>query len=102
MSGEMRAEATNDDNNDADMRENEVEVGPGQVDISGSPAKEPEEEIVFASRAATPSERTLRTPQRTPARKRRTEINDSTSHKRLSMDFEDDFASRMTIPRERR
>ena len=75
------------------MRGDEVEVGPEQFDIPGSPAKKPEEEIVLASRTATPTERILRTPERTPARKRRTENNDDASHKRLSMDVADDMAS---------
>ena len=51
----MRTEADNNDDNDADMREDKVGVEPEQFDISGSPSKEPEEEIVFASRTATPS-----------------------------------------------
>ena len=91
--GEMRVEAENNDDNDADMREDESGVGPEQFDISESPATEPEEEIVLASWTATPSERRLRTPERTPVRKRRTETNDDASHKRLSMDVEDDVAS---------
>ena len=53
----MRTEAENRNNNDAGMRKDEVAVGPEQFDISGSSAKEPEEEIVLASRTATPTER---------------------------------------------
>ena len=56
------------DDNDADMREDESGVGPEQFHISGSPAEEPEEEIVLASRAATPSEMRLRSLERTPVR----------------------------------
>ena len=72
---EMRMEADDNDDDDANMREDKVGVEPEQFDISGSPAKEPEEEIVFASRTATPSERILRTLERKPARKRRTDIS---------------------------
>ena len=75
------------------MQGDEVEVGPEQFDISGSPAKGPEEEIVLASHTATPAERILRTLERAPARKRRTENNDDASHTRLSRDVEDDMAS---------
>ena len=86
-------EAEHNDNRDDGMQGDEVEVGPGQFVISGSPAKEPEEEIVHAPRTATPTERRLRTPERTPARKRRTQNNDDAYYKRLGMDVEDDMAS---------
>ena len=93
LTGEMRSEADNHDNDDADMREDKVGVEPDQFDRSGSPAKETEEEITLASRAATPSERRLRTPKRNPARKRKTDISHDASQKRLSMDVEHDVAS---------
>ena len=89
----MRTEADNHDDDDANMREDNVEVEPEQFDVSGSPYKEPEEEIVLAPGAATPSERRLRTPERNPARKRRTDISYDASQKSLSMDVEDDVAS---------
>ena len=75
LTGEMRTEADNHDDDDANMREDKVGVEPEQFDISGSPAKEPEEDIVFASRTATPSEIILGTPERNPARRRRTDIS---------------------------
>ena len=93
LNGEMRAEAGNKDSRDDGMRGDEVEVGPEQLDRSGFAAKEPDEEVVLASRTARPTERRLRTPERTPARHRRTENNDDASHKRLSMDVEDGMAS---------
>ena len=80
--GEMRAEAENNDDNGADMREDGRGVGPEQFDISGSPAKGAEEEI--ASRAATPPERRLRIPERIPARKQRTETSYDASQKKDS------------------
>ena len=75
------------------MQGDDVEVGPEQFDISGSPAKRPEEDIVLASQTATPTGRRLRNPVQTPARTWRTENNDDASHKRLSMDVEGDMAS---------
>ena len=78
----MRIEADNNDDDDANMREDEVGVEPEQFDISGSPVKEPEEEMVLASRTAKPSERRLRTPERNPARKRRTDMSYDASQKR--------------------
>ena len=69
LNGEMRTEADNNDDNDASIRENENGIKPEQLDITGSPAKEPEEVIAFASRTATPSERRLRTPQARPSEK---------------------------------
>ena len=53
LNGEMRTEAENNDSRDDGMQGDEVDVGPEQFDISGSPAKRPEEEIVLASRTAT-------------------------------------------------
>ena len=55
--GEIITEADTNDDDDANMREDKVGVEPEQFDISGSPAKEPEEEITLASRTATPSEK---------------------------------------------
>ena len=85
---QMRTEAENIDSRDNGIRGDEVEAGPERFDISGSPAKEPEEETVLASRAAIPTERRLRTPERTPTSKRRTENNEcitqETQHGRRS------------------
>ena len=57
---EMRTEAENNDSRDDGMQGDEVDVGPEQFDISGCPAKRAEEDIVLASRTATPTERILR------------------------------------------
>ena len=89
----MRTEAENNDDKDDDMQGDEVEVEPDQFDILGSPAKEPEEGITLASTTATPSERRLKTRERNPARKRKTDFDHDASQKRLSMDIEDDIAS---------
>ena len=88
----MGIEANYNGDNDVDMQEDENGVEPEQFDISGSPAKEPQEEIVFASRTATPSERRLMTFERTPANKR-TETSYDATRKRFSMDVGDDVAS---------
>ena len=69
----MRTEADNNDDNDADVQEDKIGVEPEPFDISGASSKGPREEIVPASRAATPSQKRLKTPERTPATKRRTD-----------------------------
>ena len=72
----MRSEAVAE-NNDGVETEQRVDdddaggPGPEEFNISGSREKEPEEEIVVASRGAVLSEKRLRTPERTPARRRR-------------------------------
>ena len=63
--------------------------GPEEFDISGSLVKEPEEDIELASRGIVPSEKRLRTPERTPARRRRHPTTDRNSpRKRLIVDDE--------------
>ena len=102
LNGEMRAEAENNDNRDHGMQGDEVEVRPEQFDLSGSPAKDPEEEIVLASRTATPAEMRLRTPERTPARKRKTENNDDASHKSSLWTLKTTWHPSMTMSEESR
>ena len=80
LTGEMRTEADHNDDDDANMQEDNVGVEPEQFDISGSRIKETEEEI--ASRTATPSDRRLRTPERNPARTRKTDVSQDASQKR--------------------
>ena len=89
----MKPEAHENNDGDTNMREDNVGTETEQFDTSGSPAKEPDEEITIASRTATPSERRLRTPERNSATKRKTEFDHDASQKRLSMDIEDDVAS---------
>ena len=63
--------------------------GPEEFDISGSHVKEPEEEIELASRGVVLSEKRLRTPERTPARRRMHPTTDRDSlRKRLIVDDE--------------
>ena len=46
LNGDMRTEAENNDNRDDGMQRDELEAGPEQFDIAGSPAKEPEEDCI--------------------------------------------------------
>ena len=67
---------------------------PEEFVISGSPIKEPEEEIELSSRGVVPSERRIGTPERAPATKRRP-ITDhkSSPPKRLVIDPENNMES---------
>ena len=80
--GEMRPEATTGTEDargdqtspmavEQQVRDNAGTQKPEEFDISGSPYREPEEEIELSSRGVDPSERRFRTPERTPAKKRR-------------------------------
>ena len=65
-----------------------------EFDISGSPAKEPEEEIELSSRGVVPSERRIGTPERAPATKRRPVTDHKSSPpKRLVIDPENNMES---------
>ena len=57
MSGDMRTEAAMNNNGEAEMHEGEIAAGPEEFNISGSPAKELEEEFVLETWTATPSQR---------------------------------------------
>ena len=96
MIGEMRtgAEVNNEeDTNVVEMHGGVIAIGPEKFDISGSPEKDPEEEIALAPRRATPSERRLRIPERTPVKKRRPDIDKDSPAKRFVMDPGDSMDS---------